>query len=212
MASTQDFIPIEQIRQGTVILKNKALRGVLMVSSINFALQSQDERKATIYRFQSFLNILDFSCQILVQSRRLNLSGYLEELERLEKQQERELLKIQTREYRKFIEELLAQGIIMSKKFFVIVPFTIWESEGLHTKKKSFFKKPEIPKMTEENFQRCRSQLWQRMEFVAMGLRRCGLKSVPLKTSELIEFFWTLYHPEQAEVGHYPRIPPELIQ
>ena len=212
MASTQDFIPIEQIRQGVVMLKNKALRGVLMVSSINFALQSQDERKATIYSFQNFLNILDFSCQILVQSRRLNLSGYLDELERLEKQQERELLQIQTREYRKFIEELLAQGIIMSKKFFVIVPFTIWESQKNQEKKTYFFQKPEMPKMTEDNFQRCRSQLWQRMEFVAMGLRRCGLKSVPLKTSELIEFFWTLYHPEQAEVGHYPRIPPELIQ
>ncbi len=211
MPATQKFLPIEEIREGVIVLKNKALRGVLMVSSINFALKSQDERKAVIYQFQNFLNILDFSCQILVQSRRLNLTNYIEYLEDLEQKQEQKLLKVQTEEYRKFINELLGQGIIMSKKFFVVVPFTIWDVKGKE-KDKGILSSAKVPKMTEESFQRCRSQLWQRMEFVAMGLRKCGLKSVPLKTSELIELLWTLHHPEQAEVGHYPRIPPELIK
>ena len=120
-------------------------------------------------------------------------------------------MKIQTQEYRNFIEEMLAQGIIMSKKFFVVVPFTLWDLEDMD-EKKSILRKPQMPNMTEENFQRAKSQLWQRMEFVAMGLRRCGLKSVPLRTEEIIELFWTQYHPQQAEVGYYPRIPPELIR
>ncbi len=211
MPSTQGFLPIEQIREGVIVLKSKALRGILMVSSINFSLKSRDEQQAIVQRFQGFLNTLDFSCQIVVQSRRLNLTGYLEKLEELEKEQEEELLRIQTREYRSFIKELLTQGNIMSKKFFVVVPFTLWETKGEKGNKFSL-KKANAPQLTENTFQRCKNQLWQRMEFVAMGLRNCGLQSVPLRSSEIIELFWTLHHPREAEVGYYPVVPPELIQ
>ncbi len=214
MASTQDFLQIDEIKEGIVILKNKALRGVLMTSSLNFALKSEDEQKATIYQFQNFLNILDFSCQIVVQSRRLNMTGYVDHLKELEKSQEQELMQIQTSEYRKFIENLLAQGIIMTKKFFIVVPFTIWEAKEQEDRFKGGlpFGKPKIPELTQESFQRYKSQLWQRMELVALGLRRCGLQTVPLRTTEIIELFWSLHHPKQAEVGYYPQIPPELIQ
>jgi KaiC/GvpD/RAD55 family RecA-like ATPase len=211
MSTTQEFLQIDQIREGIIILKNKALRGILMVSSLNFALKSEDEQNAISYQFQSFLNALDFSCQILVQSRRLNITGYIEQLKKLEKTQEEELLKVQTIEYRKFIENLMSQGVVMTKKFFVIVPFTIGEVRG-ETPQMAFARKTKIPTMTEEDFQRCKSQLWQRMEFVALGLRRCGLQIVPLNTSEIIELFWSLHHPKEAEVGYYPEIPPELIK
>lgn len=213
MPSTQSFIPIKQIREGVVVLRSNALRGILMVSSLNFALKSKDEQKAVIYQFQGLLNTLDFPFEIVAQSRRLNLTGYLEQLKELEKEQDEELLQVQTKEYRKFIEELLGQGIIMSKKFFVVVPFTLWDLDDYGEKKGPFgLGSPKSLKMTEDSFQRAKSQLWQRMEFVAIGLRRCGLKSVPLRTEEIIELFWTLYHPQQAEVGYYPRIPPELIR
>ena len=66
--------------------------------------------------------------------------------------------------------------------------------------------------MTDEEFQRCKTQIWQRMEFLAMGLRRCGLEAIPLTTAELIELFWAIHHPEQAEIGYYPEILPELIK
>jgi len=200
-ASTQQLLEIEQIREGVVVLKNKALRGVIMVSSLNFALKSEDEQNAIIYQFQSFLNSLDFSLETVVQSRRLNITGYLEGLKELEVKQENELLKTQTTQYREFIKDLIAGGSIMAKNFFVIVPFTLIEIPGI---KKG-------PTLTEEQFQRAKSQLWQRMEFVASGLRRCGLQCIPLNTSELIELFWSLYHPEEAEVGYYPEIPPELV-
>ncbi len=211
MSSSQDFLEVSEIKEGVVVLKSKALRGILMVSSLNFALKSDDEQKATIYQFQNFLNTLDFSCQILLQSRKLNITGYIEQLKELEEQQEEELMRVQTTEYRKFVENMIAQGAIMSKKFFAIIPFTIWESRNEESKK-GLIKKPKIPTMTEEVFQRCKSQLWQRMEFVALGLRRCGLQSIPLRTSEIIELFWSLHYPSQAEVGFYPVIPPELIK
>ncbi len=209
-ASTQQFLEIDQIREGVILLRNKAMRGVIMVSSLNFALKSDEEQNAIIYQFQNFLNSLDFSLEIVVQSRRLNITGYLDKLKELERKQENELLKTQTAGYQKFIKDLIGGGAIMSKSFFVVVPFTLVEIPGM--KKMMGLLKKQPPPFSEERFQQCKSQLWQRMEFVALGLRRCGLQCVPLNTSELIELFWGLYHPEEAEVGYYPEIPPELIR
>ena len=208
--STQDFLEIEQIREGVVVLKSKALRGVLMVSSLNFALKSEDEQNATIYQFQNFLNSLDFFCQIVVQSRKLNITGYLEKIKELEGKQENDLLKIQTAGYHDFIKELVGTGVIMTKTFFVIVPFTLLDVKQDSSKRK-LFRAPKIPTLNEEDFQRCKNQLWQRLEFVALGLKRCSLRAIPLTTPELIELFWSLHHPKEAEVGYYPELPPELI-
>ena len=211
--SSQQFLELSQIREGTIILRNKTLRGILMVSSINFALKSDEEQKAIIYQFQNFLNSLDFSCQIIARSRRLNITGYFNKLKELGEKQENELLKVQTDEYRKFIESLVEEGTIMRKEFFVIVPFSLSEVEEQNkTLVKGFLKKTRIPSLSEENFKRCREQLWQRMEFVAIGLRRCGLSAIPLTTPELIELFWSWYHPKEAEFGYYPEILPELIK
>jgi type IV secretory pathway VirB4 component len=200
---TQQFLEIKEIKEGVVILKNNSIRGVLMVSSVNFALKSEDEQNAIIYQFQSFLNSLDFSIQITIQSRKLNITGYIDKLKDMEKKQENELLKIQTAAYREFVEELISGGSIMSKSFFVTVPFSFIDIPDFARNNQS---------NDEEEFQRLKAQLWQRIEFIASGLRRCGLKCVPLNTSELIELYWSLHHPEEAEVGYYPEIPPELIK
>jgi hypothetical protein len=210
--STQQFLEVDEIREGIIILKNKALRGILMVSSLNFALKSSDEQDAIIYQFQDFLNSLDFSLQIVVQSRKLNITGYLEKLKELEEKQQNELLKMQTAEYRKFIQDLILRSSITSKSFFVVVPFSIIETQSSGAEKKGLLPKSSIPVLTEDIFQRAKVQLWQRMEFIALGLRRCDLQSAPLDSSELIELFWSLHHPEEAESGYYPEVPPEFIK
>ena len=208
--TTQQFLEIDKIRDGVVILKNKGMRGILMVSSLNFALKSEEEQNGILYQFQDFLNSLDFSCQIIVQSRRLNITGYIDKLKELEKKEKNELLKIQISGYREFIQELVRTGSILSKSFFIIVPYTVWEAQGIAVSTKKFFKKPKIPRLTEELFQRCKTQLWQRMEFVALGLRRCSLQAVPLTSPEIIELFWSLYHPKESEVGYYPEFPKQF--
>ena len=208
--STQQFLEIDQIKEGTVILKNGALRGVLMVSSQNFALKSEEEQNATIYQFQNFLNSLDFSIQVFIQSRKINITGYLEKLREMEEKQKNELLKIQTREYQEFIKSLVDVGSIMTKTFYTIIPFVPFELAKVETYKKLLAKPTNKKPLTEEEFHRYRSQLWQRMEFVALGLKRCGLRAVPLTTRELIELFWGVYHPEESEIGYFPEIPPEL--
>jgi len=203
-APTQQFLEIDQIREGVLVLKNKSLRAILMVSSLNFALKSEEEQQAIIYQFQNFLNSLDFPIEILVQSRILNIAGYLDKLKGMEDKQQNELLKIQTAEYRKFINKLIAGRQILAKTFFVIVPFTLVEIPKIGGKKGVGF--------DEEQFQRANSQLQQRTDFIASGLRRCGLQCTPLNSLETIELFWALYHPEEAEVGYYPEIPPEITQ
>ena len=209
--ATQHFLEIDQIREGVVILKNKVLQGILMVSSLNFALKSEEEQNATLYQFQAFLNSLDFSCQIVIESRKLNITGYLEKLKELEEIQQNDLLKTQTKEYREFIKQLVEQEQILVKNFFVVVPYTLLEAVGLGGEGKGLLKKAKIPSLTEETFQRVKTQLWQRMEYVALSLRRCGLQAVPLTTPEIVELFWSLHHPKEAEIGFYPEFPLELI-
>ena len=203
--STQQFLEIEEIKEGILVLKNRQVRGVLMVSSQNFALKSEEEQQAIIFQFQSFLNSLDFPLQISIQSRRLNITGYLDYLKDLETNQQNELLKKQTEDYRLFVERLISGGSIMAKNFFVVVPFSFFEVvDG---------GKPKFTgSLSEEEFQRMKNQLWQRMEYVALGLRRAGLQVVPLNTEELVELLWSWHHPQEAEVGYYPEIPPEILK
>lgn len=208
-AASQNFLQFQQIKDGVIMLKNKAFRGILMVSSINFDLKSEDEQNAIIYQFQSFLNSLDFSCQLIVQSRRLNITGYFDKLKELEDKQENELLKAQTAEYRKFIQGLVGEGTIMTKQFFVVVPYAMGESLEV---KGGLRINPKIPVLSEDTIQRCKEQLMQRMEFVAIGLKRCGLNIMPLTSPEIIELLWSWHHPKEAEVGYYPEIIPELIK
>lgn len=206
-SSTQNFLEVDKIKQGIIILKNKSFRSILMVSSLNFALKSDDERSAIIYQFQNFLNSLDFTCQIIVQSRQLNITGYLDQLKKIEQEQENELLKIQTLEYRKFIESLVGTGTIMSKSFFLSIPFTLLEAQ-----EKGSFTTPKLGALTDEDFKRCKTQLTHRVEYIISGLRKCGLKTVPLNTLEIIELLWSLHHPQRAETGYFPEIPPEFIK
>ncbi len=215
--ATQAFLEIQDIREGVLLLKNSSIRGVMMVSSVNFALKSEEEQTATIYAYQNFLNSLDFSCQIVIQSRNINITPYLDTLKDLEDRQTNDLLKKQTASYREFIKNMVVGDTVMTKNFYVVVPYTLMEIFGVGGAAKRFdFLKPgakqENKEMSDADFQRCKTQLWQRMEFLAMGLRRCGLEAMPLTTPELIELFWAIHHPEQAEIGYYPEILPELLK
>ena len=208
--STQNFLEIAEIREGVLVLKTGHIRSVLMVSSANFALKSQEEQEAIVSQFQNFLNSLDFPLQIVVQSRRLNITGYIESLKTLEANQQNQLLKEQTADYRTFVERLIKGGSIMAKNFFVVVPFSLAEVVGGVQKDTQQNKK--TGKLSENQFQRMKNQLWQRLEFTALGLRRAGLQVVPLNSEELIELFWSSHHPKEAEVGYYPEIPPEILK
>ena len=204
--STQNVVKIDALRDNVVILKDRAMRALLRVSSINFALKSQDEQDAIIYEFQNFLNSLDFPVQIFVNSRFLNIEDYIEKLEEIERDQENELLRIQTQEYIKFIKDFVESATIVSTDFFVVVPLAIHEAQpegagggGLAHLSALFglgaAARPAT--MAPAQFAHYHGQLMQRVDFVAAGLHRMGLITKMMRTEEPISLFFKLYNPPE---------------
>ncbi len=198
--STQAHLPIAEIKDGVIVLKDGTIRAVLMISSINFALKSEDEQNAVISAYVGFLNSIDFPLQVVVQSRRLQIKPYLEMLMKAEREQANELLRTQTADYRAFVEELVDIGQIMTKRFYVIVPY-----DPLSNKKKSFwarFKEVLKPALTvrlkDERFEQRKRDLMLRVRQVTSGLQSIGLQVVPLDTQAVIELYYTTYNPSTA--------------
>jgi type IV secretory pathway VirB4 component len=200
---TQQFLDIQEIREGTVILKNGGLRAVLMASSINFDLKSTDEQDAIISYYQSFLNSLDFPIQIIMSSRRVNLKHYLEDLVQKSKEQTNELLHLQMEEYIRFIKGLVSMVDIVNKTFYIVVPFSPIESAkgGPVDKIKELFTGGSGVASREKsaNFQVYKDQLWQRVEHIQYGLNGAGIRMVTLNTQELIELYYSFYNPSPIE-------------
>lgn len=196
--STQEFVPIEDIRDGVVILKNGSMRMVLMVSSINFALKNEDEQTALLLQFQNFLNSLDFTAQFFIQSRRLDINPYIESLENRSQIQESELIKIQTQEYIEFVKNFTSSINIMSKTFFVVVPYY---PSVIDSGKKSFIskfipgQKDKGTERDEARFEEDKIQLEQKTNIVEQGLTSVGLRSARLGTEELAELFYKSFNP-----------------
>lgn len=195
---TQDLIQIAEIRDGVAILIDGTMRAILMVSSVNFALKAEDEQDAIIYAYQDFINSLDFGIQITVSSRKLDITPYLEEVKTLRDEQKNELLRLQMSEYINFVRELVKDSNIMTKTFFITVPFAVTQSkkEGLFARVFKGVKSASGKRvMSDEEFEHNKSQLFQRVEQVALGLRGIGLRVVPLQTQEMLELFYTMYNP-----------------
>lgn len=194
--STQQLVDIEAIRNGVVILKTGALRAVIMCSSVNIALKSQDEQDALIFQYQNFLNGLDFPMQFVVHSRKLDITDYFNNLTASLKTQENSLLRIQTEEYIEFIKSFVNMQNIMSKNFYAIVPYYIGEDIKLTWTDRLFgATSSSFISMSNDAFQKHRNQLWQRVDNVIMGLRSLGVRSLPLSNDELVELFFDLYNP-----------------
>ncbi len=195
--STQDFVPIKEVRDGIVIMKDNGLRAVLLASSINFALKSEDEQTAFIVQFQNFLNSLDFSCQIFVQSRQLDIRPYVATLEEAYKGQLDDLMRIQIREYIEFIRSFTEAANIMTKNFFIVVPYTpaVISTSGGAASLLPFGKKKTNAAEENRTFEEQATQLEQRIAIVQQGLVRTGVRTVQLGTEEAIELLYKMFNP-----------------
>jgi hypothetical protein len=201
--ATQEFVPIKEVRDGIVVLKDGGMRAVVLCSSLNFALKSEDERNAILLQFQDFLNSLDFSIEIVVQSRRLDIRPYIALLEEQQKIQTNNLMKIQVREYIEFIRSFTESTNIMTKNFLIVVPYNPAiiggsKSEGLS----SLLPKPgnkEKAAIKESNFDENRTQLEERLSVVEQGLVRTGIRVARLGTEEVIELFYKAFNPGESD-------------
>lgn len=200
--ATQQFVDIEEIKNGTVILKNHGLRRVLMVSGVNFELKSEEEQNIIISTYQNFLNGLDFSVQILIHSRKMNIDSYLNKLIGLRENEPNELIKNQISEYSEFIKSFVEMNAVMTKTFLVIVPYDAVQISGAGESllaSLKFWEKSNNIKKKDEGFEQRINQLNQRVDQVTSGLSQIGLRVVALNDEELVELFYNLYNPATTE-------------
>jgi len=199
--SVQHYLDIAEVRDNVVILKDRTLRAVLAVSSINFALKGEEEQNALISGYAQFLNSIEYPLQIVIQSRKLNIDEYLNRLKASEKEQTNELLRVQISDYLSFIRELVELGEIMTKRFFVVVPYS-----PISDKRKNFwarlyevFTPLTTVKVKEARFKEYTQALAQRAAHIQSGLASLGLKTQPLDTEALIELYYRVYNPDLEE-------------
>jgi type IV secretory pathway VirB4 component len=196
--STQEFLPVSEVRDGVIVLKDGGLRAILLASSLNFALKSEDEQTAFIVQFQNFLNSLDFSCQIFVQSRMLDIRPYVATLEAAYKEQLDDLMRIQIREYIEFIKSFTEAANIMTKNFFVVVPYSPTinvAKKGVGALIPNFGRKKANTEEANKTFEEQVSQIEQRIAIVQQGLVRTGVRTVQLGTEEAIELMYKMFNP-----------------
>lgn len=207
--SSQEFVPIKEVRNGIIVLKDGGLRAILLASSLNLSLKSSDEQTAIINEFQNFLNGLDFPVQISMQSRRLDIRHYLLMLEERLKAQVEPLLKIQTKEYIDFIKSFTDEVNIMTKTFFIVVPYspTIIKSSnkimdnflGGGTDKKIIADTKKAIDLA--SFEEKRTQLDQRVGVIIGGLGRIGIRTTQLETDQVVELFYKTFNPGDISQG-----------
>lgn len=198
-APAQEFVPVKEVRDGIVVLKDGTLCCVLLVSSINLSLKAYDEQRAILLQFQNFLNTLDFYIQIVIQSRRYDVRPYILTLENRLREQSEQLLQVQTREYIEFIQSFTDQVNIMRKSFFIVIPYIpplINQKDGIG-KVFSVFKKKQ-PAESVADFEEQRTQLEERMGVVEQGLTRLGLRIAQLETQEVIELLYKTFNPGET--------------
>jgi type IV secretory pathway VirB4 component len=214
MVSTQQHLEIAEIKNDTVIMKDGTLRAVLLVSSINFALKNEDEQTAIISAYISFLNSLDHPLQIVIQSRKLYIKPYLDKLIKQEREQPNELLRAQIADYRSFVSELVSLSDIMSKQFFVVVPY-----DPVSNKQKSFWlRAAEVInptrgiKLKGDRFLKRKYDLDMRVRQIEAGLSSMGLTLAQLDTQALIELYYSSYNPDIALTEHLPPLQDSRVE
>lgn len=198
-ASTQAYLDIAALKDGVVILKNGGMRAVIQVTSVNFALKSPQEQEDTVLRYQGFLNSLHFPLQIVMQSRKLDLTTYLAKLRERGQGEANGQIRGQIDAYVGFMERLIGVANIMDKRFYVVVPY---DPDGLRARslldRLLHPTKQVTVTMTEQEFTDYKTRLNERVSLVAGGLGALGLKSGQLTTQQLIELYYATYNPEDA--------------
>ncbi|MSU55480.1 MAG: hypothetical protein EXS46_03010 [Candidatus Taylorbacteria bacterium] len=203
--ATQEFVPIKEVRDGIVILRNGTFRAILMTSSLNFGLKSAENQQAIITQFQSFLNSLDFSVQLFIESRRLDIRPYIALLEDRYKNQSTDLMKVQTREYIGFVKSFTESSNIMTKSFFVVIPYSpapLQSRGGVADMASNFLTHKEHVEKAQkklDDFEESRSQILERLSVVEQGLVRCGIRATQLGTEEIVELFYKIFNPGEID-------------
>ena len=202
--STQNALLISEIRDGIVIMSDGSYRAVVMCKSINFDLMSPQEREGVEYAFQGFLNSLYFVVQIFIRSTKIDIRPYIDKLEKIRSEHDNMLLAYLMDDYISFIDNVAQQTNIMDKKFYVVVPFfPPANADRIKNASKGFLtsilgQKEQTVVINEDDLEKAKAELRNRVQTVMAGLQQCGVQSLPLDTQELIELYYDAYNPDTA--------------
>lgn len=202
--STQNTLQIAEIRDGIVIMQDGSFRAVVACQSINFDLMSPDEREAVEFSYQGFLNSLYFPIQIFIRSQKVDMRPYIEKLDKIRSEHDNMLLALLMEDYIGFMTDISLQTNIMDKKFYVVIPFfNVADAQKAVQASKSFItnifgKKEEQVVINEQDLEKAKTELRNRIQAVMAGLQQCGVQSVALDTQELIELYYDAYNPDTA--------------
>ena len=206
--STQNMLKIAEIRDGIAIMADGTYRAVIWCKAINFDLMSQSEQEAVEFSYQGFLNSLYFPIQIFIHSERVNLSDYVQKLDRLKSEHENMLLSMLMDDYIDFIEQLASQTNIMDKDFYVVIPFFPGPEmkKNITTGSRNFItglggllgKNDNKVVINEADLEAAKNELRNRVQATLQGLLQCGVTATPLATQELIELYYNTYNPDTA--------------
>ncbi len=202
-STTQSTLLISEIRDNVVIMKDGSFRAVIACKSINFDLMSENEREGVEYSYQSFLNSLKFTTQILIRSQRVDIGPYIERLSDIRRNNDNMLLGVLMDDYINFIEVLAQEANIMDKSFFIIIPYyTNSEDEKDLQQTKNFFKtfrrKTEVTRIERDVYEKALFELTNRVDSVISGLFQMNIHSVRLNTKELGELYYNFNNPDTA--------------
>lgn len=177
--SARSQIAIKGVRDGILMLPNNEYRAVLQVSSLNFELKSEDEQDAIIETYESFLNSVGSSLQILVRTREIDMDKYLEDLNaRLDGETE-QIYRDQLKNYEEFIRSLIMTNKILTRHFYIVVPYS---AAG------------------KADFELIQEQIGLKLDIVAKGMMRIGMHTKELTSLEILDLFYSFYSPAQAKL------------
>lgn len=187
MTGTQNFIPIEGIQDGLVYLKDGSVSLVLSTSAVNFGLLFETEQIGIIDAFARMLNSLSFPIQIVIHSKRLDVSSYLHTLDKAINTQPNPLLKSMSLNFRRFVESIIKEKNVLDKQFYVCINVTAPELGVL-------------PKSIADRSKKAATVLSPRRDHLISQMFRLGLKAKQLNTAELVKLYYEIYNPPENGV------------
>ena len=200
-STTQDHLDIEDIKDNFVVLKSGDVAVVIQTTAVNFDLLSEIEQDAIISAFSMLLNSISFPLQIVIRSKKLDITKYVEKVQRVENKVTDPLLKKQAEAYRKFVQEVIKRNEVLDKKFYIVIPSG--DTAGKELGKFPFdfitklfgFSGKRIHVNVNQAIQRAQRELLPKIDHVTKELNRIGVRSRVMATQELVELYFDIYNP-----------------
>lgn len=190
-ATTQEFLEIADIKEDLILLKNGSVTLVLETAAVNFGLLAEEEQDSLIYAYASLLNSLSFPLQIVILSKRMDISSYIELVNQIEQEQPNPIMKERLTHYREFILSIVKENKVLEKKFYICIPFSAIEL-GV---KSALGGKSKLPFSKDYILSRAKTSLFPKRDHLLRQFARIGLKARQLTTQELVELFYNIYNP-----------------